>query len=154
MKAEEMWAAYCQINPEVENEPAAWQFGVEPDLLADLVLQEQKTATASSHDLYAYYGEDLPQVGSYDVVLDSQNEAVCIIETTKVEVLPFEQVSADHAFKEGEGDRSLAYWREVHEALFNQWLEEAGTKFSPQSKVVLEEFRLVYPHRQKSENML
>lgn len=46
---------------------------------------------------------------------------------------------------EGEGDKSLAYWRQVHEEFFTEWLEEAGLTFTPDSKVVLEEFRKVYP---------
>ena len=58
---------------------------------------------------------------------------------------PFRQVSADHAYKEGEGDKSLAYWRQVHEDCFVEWLREAGMTFTPNSKVVLEEFRKVYP---------
>ncbi len=43
-------------------------------------------------------------------ILDSKN-AICIIETTKVEVIPFKEVSKDHAYKEGEGDRGLTYWQ-------------------------------------------
>ena len=54
-------------------------------------------------------------------------------------------MSADHAFKEGEGDKSLAYWRQVHEEFFTEWMSEAGLTFTPDSKVVLEEFRKVYP---------
>ena len=83
--------------------------------------------------------------GTFDIILDSQNQAVCIIEITKVSVEPFNQVSADHAFKEGEGDKSLAYWRKMHEDFFTEWLREAGLTFTPDSKVVLEEFRKVYP---------
>lgn len=36
-----------------------------------------------------------------------KENAVCIIETTKVVVLPFKQVSVEHVYKEGEGDRKL-----------------------------------------------
>ena len=87
----------------------------------------------------------LPQEGTFDIILDSQDQAVCIVEITKVSIQPFHQVSVDHAFKEGEGDKSLAYWRQVHEDCFAEWLREAGMIFTPNSKVVLEEFRKVYP---------
>ena len=53
--------------------------------------------------------------------------------------------TAQHAYKEGEGDKSLAYWRQVHEDFFTEWMREAGLTFTPESKVVLEEFRKVYP---------
>ena len=145
MTPQEMWNAYKQINPSICDEIDAWAFGVDPDLLADLVFTGEKTATASAYDLYAVEDEPLPQEGTFDVILDSKDQAVCIIEITKVSVQPFHQVSADHAFKEGEGDKSLAYWRQVHEDFFKDWLGEAGLDFTPDSKVVLEEFRKVYP---------
>ena len=145
MKPQEMWNAYKKINPSIGDGIDAWAFGVEADLLADLVLKGEKTATASAYDLYAVDNDPLPQEGSFDVVLDSQDQAVCIIEITKVSVQPFHQVSADHDFKEGEGDKSLAYWRQVHEEVFTEWMSEAGLNFTPDSKVVLEEFCKVYP---------
>ena len=145
MTPQKMWNAYKQINPSIGDEIDAWAFGVDADLLADLVLRGEKTATASAYDLYALEGEFLPQDGTFEVILDSQNQDVCIVEITKVSVQPFNQVSAQHAFKEGEGDKSLAYWRQVHEDCFAEWLREAGLIFTPESKVVLEEFRKVYP---------
>lgn len=147
MKALDMWQEYQQINPNIGDEMDAWAFGAEPDLLAQLVLDGTKTATASAFGLYELEGEPLPKVGSYDIVLDSQDDAVCIIEITKVSVVPFKDVSAGHAFKEGEGDRSLAYWRQVHEELFTEWLAESHLVFNEDSKIVLEEFRVVYPNR-------
>ncbi|VOY85140.1 acetyltransferase [Streptococcus pneumoniae] len=111
MIPQEMWNKYKQINPLIGDEIDAWAFGVEPDLLADLVFKGEKTATASAYDLYVLEDEPLPQVGTFDVILDSQNQSVCIVEITKVSVELFNQVSAQHAFKEGEGDKSLAYWR-------------------------------------------
>ena len=145
MTPQEMWNAYKQINPSIGDEIDAWAFGVDPDLLADLVFTGEKTATASAYDLYAVDNDPLPLEGTFDVVLDSQDQAVCIIEITKVSVQPFHQVSADHAYKEGEGDKSLTYWRQVHEEVFTEWMSEAGLTFTPDSKVVLEEFRKVYP---------
>ena len=50
----------------------------------------------------------------------------------------------EHAFKEGEGDRSLEYWREVHKKFFRECLEEYGLEFSENMKVVCEEFEVVY----------
>jgi len=140
-----MWNAYKEINPSIGDEIDAWAFGVEADLLADLVLRGEKTATASAYDLYALEGESLPQEGTFDIILDSQDQAVCIVEITKVSVEPFNKVSADHAYKEGEGDKTLVYWRQVHEDFFTDCLGEAGLIFTPESKVVLEEFRKVYP---------
>ena len=145
MTPKEMWMAYKKINPEIGDEIDAWAFGVSADDLANLVVRSEKTATASAYELYKLENEPLPQAGTFDIILDSQDRAVCIIEITKVSVLPFNQVSADHAFKEGEGDKSLAYWQQVHQEFFMKCLEEAGLEFSSETGVVLEEFRKVYP---------
>ena len=82
MTPQEMWNAYKQINPSIGDEIDAWAFGVEADILADLVLKGEKTATASAYDLYAVDNESLPQEGTFDVILDSQDRAVCIVEIT------------------------------------------------------------------------
>ena len=148
MTPKEMWQAYKKINPVIGDEINAWAFGTLADQLADLVLRGEKTATASAYELYKLENEPLPQVGSFDVILDSQDQAVCIVEITKVSVLPFKEVSAEHAFKEGEGDKSLAYWQQVHEEFFTECLAEAGLEFSQETGVVLEEFRKVYPLEQ------
>ena len=144
MTPQTLWNQYKEINSLAGPEPEAWAFGAAPDLLAELVAKGVKTATASAYDEYVHYEEELPKVGDLDMVLDGQGQAVAIIETTKVTVLPFRDVSADHAYKEGEGDRSLTYWRQVHEELFTKWLADIGLTFSPESKVVLEEFHVVY----------
>ena len=145
MKSDQMQQAYKILNQTIGDKIDAWAFGVEADYLAELVLMGQKTATSSAFDLYAVGNEPLPKENELSVILDSKENAICIIETTKVEVIPFKEVSKDHAYKEGEGDKSLAYWRQVHEEVFTEWMSEAGLTFTPDSKVVLEEFRKVYP---------
>lgn len=145
MNAQELWTKYKKINPSIGDVIDAWQFGLEADLLAKLVLEGTKTATASAYDLYAVDNDPLPEVGFYDVILDSKDQAVCIIQIKKVSVVPFKEVSEKHAFKEGEGDKSLAYWRDVHEAFFKPYFKECGLTFTPESLIVLEEFEVVYP---------
>ncbi|MFH0373685.1 ASCH domain-containing protein [Streptococcus sp. A22] len=141
----QLWQEYLTVNPQAGPEPEAWAFGAVPDELADLVARGIKTATSSAYPLYELEGEEIPQTGGYDIILDSQGNAVCIIKTTKVYVTPFSQVSEEHAWREGEGDRSLSYWRQVHEELFTIWLEEVGLTFTEDMLVVCEEFELVYP---------
>ena len=91
--------------------------------------------------------ESLPVVGEYSVILDSHDEAVCIIRTEKVYVVEFDQVTAEHAWKEGEGDRSLEYWRKVHEDFLSKELAEINRSFNGHTKVVCEEFEMVFPSK-------
>ena len=144
MTAQEMWAEFSQ-KTEISAEYEAWPFGDDPDTLADLVLRGIKTGTASAFPVYEAEGEPLPREGEYSVILDSQDRAVCIIRTDKVYVAPFREVEAGHAWKEGEGDRSLAYLRQVHEAFFTTEMESIGLGFDWDMKVVCEEFTKVYP---------
>lgn len=145
MTHQEMWAAYKAVNPNAGEDYMAWAYGDDPDRLAELTRTGVKTATASAGVWYEGGGEPMPKAGEYNVILNSRDEAVCVTHTTRVYTMPFCEVTAGHAYKEGEGDRSLAYWRKVHEDFFRAELEEAGLEFSPSMPVVCEEFEMVYP---------
>lgn len=139
MTAEELWK-----RSGITGTYEAWAFGEAADKLAELVIRGIKTATCSAYDLYGIEGEPVPEAGEYSVILDSKDEAVCIIRTTKVTVIPFNLVSEEHAFKEGEGDRSLEYWREVHESFLSRELASVRLEFNEETKVVCEEFEVVF----------
>ena len=147
MRKEELWKAYCKKeNIDIDTPYEAWGFGGPSDKLTDLVLRGIKTATASLYDLYFVEGEEtpLPHPGDYSVILNAKDEAVCIIQTTKTAVVPFDEVSEEHACKEGEGDRSLAYWRMSHEEFFAEELRETDIEFNGQIRILCEEFKVVY----------
>lgn len=144
MNAEEMWERYCEKTG-VHADYEAWAFGGAPDELAELVLNGIKTATASAYPLYEQEQEPLPQVGEYNVILNAKDEAACIIKTTKVYVVSFREVSADHAYREGENDRSLDSWRAIHRDFFTEEMTAAGLTFNEDMPVVCEEFLRVYP---------
>ena len=144
MNAEQMWEIYSR-KENIHSHYDAWSFGVDADQLADLVLRGIKTATASAEPLYAVDGDTLPEVGQYSVVLNEAGEAVCIIRMERVFTVPFDQVDEFQAWKEGEGDRTLTYWRQVHKCVFSKWMEEEGLVFTEKMPVVCEEFVRVFP---------
>lgn len=147
MTAEQMWRDFIAARGPAEADYEAWAFGGDPDGLAGLVLAGIKTATASAYPLYGLEGEPLPEAGEYSVILDSRSEAVCVILTDRVAVVPYGDVGREHARREGEGDRSLAHWRQVHEAFFRQEMAAAGLVFTEDMPVVCEEFHAVWPER-------
>ena len=144
MTASELWSLFQREKGINISEYEAWAFGGAPDELAELVIKGTKKATTSLYYWYEDGKERLPQVGSYSVVLDSKENAVCIIQTTKVYIVPFCEVSKEHALKEGEGDLSLAYWQRVHEEFFSSELESEKINFSDKLRVVCEEFKLIF----------
>lgn len=125
LSIEAFWEQARFQHPELPQEPVdAWAFGATPEMadeLLALVLEGTKSATASSLWDYQAEGEELPRVGQFDIVLDGAGSPAAIIETIAVDIVPFNEVSAEHAFEEGEGDRSLAYWREVHESFWRTY---------------------------------
>jgi uncharacterized protein YhfF len=61
-----------------------------------------------------------------------------LIETIEVTYRRFNEVEADIAFDEGEGDRSLAYWRDAHRTYFGRL-----GRFSEDMMLMCERFRLI-----------
>ena len=145
MQAKELWSQFVAAHPEHENAAyEAWSFGVDPAELAELTLQGLKTATTSGHELYEIDNEALPMENEFSVILDGSDNAICITKTTKVYVTPFNEVSEQHAFKEGEGDRTLAYWKRVHTDFFLEEYTKNELVFDEEALVVCEEFDVVY----------
>ncbi|EEY34956.1 ASCH domain protein [Pseudoleptotrichia goodfellowii F0264] len=122
-----------------------FSFGDENDIqmqnyLAQLVLKGEKTATTSLYSLYDFENERIPQVGDVNVILDGNSNEVCVTVNTKVYRLPFKDISEEYAYKEGEGDKSLEYWKKVHKDFF---IKEAEGNFNESMEVLCEEFELL-----------
>jgi uncharacterized protein YhfF len=126
--------------------PVAW-FGDDPDQatqLAELVRQGAKRATAGLLWRWQEQGGP-PQPGDRQIVIDWQGEPRAVIEMTDVRTLPFNEVDAEFAREEGEGDLSLDYWRQVHWDFFGRECERLGRTPGPTMPVVCMRFRLVDP---------
>jgi uncharacterized protein YhfF len=114
----------------------SFSFGDGPELaneLLDLVMRGIKTATCSTED-----EPNTSSVGERWIVLDGRGTPRCVIETTEVSYRRFGEVDAAFAHEEGEGDRSLAYWRAAHRKYFGRL-----GRFSEDMMLMCERFRLV-----------
>ncbi|MBA4013090.1 MAG: ASCH domain-containing protein [Phenylobacterium sp.] len=112
-------------------------FGDSPataDELLALVLQGKKTATCWA----ASQGLKGSAPNARYVVLDSAGAPRAVIESTELVQRRFDEVPADFAAEEGEGDLSRAHWAAVHEDCFTR----EGT-FAPDMALWCERFRLV-----------
>ncbi len=114
------------------------------DELAALVLSGRKTATAASVWSFEARGASLPRPGELSIVMSSAQQPLCVIETLRIEVMPFHAVDAAFAAAEGEGDGSLAFWRDAHASYFSRECAAAGRQFSPAMPVACEQFRVLY----------
>ena len=129
----------------IDGEHTAWGFGSDATALGLLVRDGPKRATAGLLSWYTDAGESLSAAGDLSVVLDSDGEPLCVIRTTVVEVRRFGDVDEEFAWTEGEGDRSLAYWRRAHTAFF----ADEGCAVDEDTEIVLERFELLWPRSER-----
>jgi len=122
--------------PERYRHLRSFAFGDSPalaDRLLELVIAGLKTATCSTED-----EPNTSSPGERWIVRDGRGEPRCVIETTEVTYRRFPEVDAAFAHDEGEGDRSLAFWRDAHRAYFGRL-----GRFSEDMMLMCERFRLV-----------
>lgn len=125
----------------------AFHFGDTEELansLAGLVLAGKKRATAGSVWSIEAEGKRIPRPGDLSVVTDFAGTPLCVIETTQVDVMPFNEVGAEFAAVEGEGDGSLAYWQRGHTTFFSRECARNGRTFTSNMLVSCERFNVVF----------
>ncbi|MBO6514509.1 MAG: ASCH domain-containing protein [Phycisphaerales bacterium] len=114
------------------------------DRLLALVLDGTKTATCSA--LWAWeHDNETPLVpGTLAAILDGAGNARCILETRSVTPTAFKDVDEQFAYDEGEGDRTLKWWRQAHWDFFSRTLPEIGKEPSEDMILLCERFRVIY----------
>jgi uncharacterized protein YhfF len=151
-RIEEFWAAF--LRSQAGKLPADLRYyEAEPfgntaemaDELAALVEAGVKTATSGLFWGYEAEGLSLPVPGDYTVVLDSTGAPRCVTETVELRVIPFDEVDEPFAHEYGEGDRTLAWWREHLWDYYVAECAEHGWQPRPEMPLVCERFRVVYP---------
>jgi uncharacterized protein YhfF len=115
----------------------SFSFGDSPalaDQLLALVLEGKKRATcwAVSEGLKG------AEIGKAMVVLDGAGRPRAVLRTVALSQCRYDEVDAAFAFDEGEGDRSLAYWRAAHRQYFTRL-----KLFEPDMILWCERFELV-----------
>ncbi len=112
--------------------------------LGALIAQGLKTGTCSALWEWEAEGKTPTQVGEITVALDGRGEPLCIVETVDVSIRKYNEVDADFARAEGEGDLSLEYWRKAHKNFFTRVLAKFDREFSEDMPLVCERFRVIY----------
>lgn len=149
-EADKFWRTFCSATGKVDpGEPyQVWFFGNTREMaleLAELVIAGKKTATASLVAVNEIKPDEAPIPDGYSVVTDFDGVPMCVVQTTEIRHLPFEDVDAQFAADEGEGDQTLEYWRDVHWSYYSSEAAELGIEFNERSMVCCERFILLYP---------
>lgn len=114
------------------------------DECAELAVKGIKRATTSSVWAIEKFGEKMPAVGDLNIITDWEGEPKAVIELTKVEVVKFKDVTAEYAFIEGEGDKSLQFWRDVHWEFYKREMQPHGENPTEDMQVVCEYFTRIW----------
>lgn len=118
------------------------------DQLVAAILDGSKTSTTATLVEFEVEQEKLTVVGAQEVVVDSAGCGVAVIEMTEVRVARLADVDLQHAIDEGEGDTTVAQWREGHEhfwhsAEMRNAMGDPNFTVNDDTVLVLQRFKLV-----------
>jgi uncharacterized protein YhfF len=140
-------------NPRDPSTLPRWGFttpGPLRDKLTALALAGTKTTTAGLLVDYEIEGESLAVVGERQVLVDSDDRPVAIVQTLDLRVVRLADVDDRHAIDEGEGYANAHDFRVAHERYWNSDLDskrralgDPAFAISDDTLVVLERFRVV-----------
>jgi len=117
------------------------------DECARLVKKGIKRTTSHSLLGLQYRKEPLPKVGDFTVVTNWEGKAQCIVRTTAVKFKPFFSIDETYAKLEGEGDKSLEYWKKTHWDYYERELEPFNRVPRESMIIVCEEFEKVFDRK-------
>jgi len=113
------------------------------DLLA-LIASGRKRAGTGLLWAYQYDQEPIPRTGDIEIIVDHRNQPALVTRIVRSEVVAFNQVSAEYAAIEGEGDGSLAYWRKGHWNFFSRECKRIGREPSETMPVICNVFEVLH----------
>jgi uncharacterized protein YhfF len=145
-----LWEEYCAETGRSGPSPSSDQFGDTPELadeLLALVFKGQKQATCELKIWFDSRGHKLPEIGDQWIITDGSGTEQCIVETTQVDLCSVREVDEAFAWDEGEGDRSLGFWKDAHDAYYTRQAARDGFAYSDEMTCVCERFILVWPPR-------
>ena len=141
-----LWDSYCTASGHSGPLPDVDWFGDTPalaDELLTLVMNGTKRATCClARD---FSTETRPKPGDHWMITNGKHEPVCIIKTTQVDLVRICDVTAEFAEIEGEGDKSLAYWKREHDAYYARQAAREGFVYDDKMIGICEQFEKVWP---------
>jgi uncharacterized protein YhfF len=131
----------------------AWGFafpGPLRDKLTRLALDGVKTTTAGLYVEVELGDDALPVIGTQEVLLDSEERPVALIETVDCRIVRLADVDDRHAIDEGEGYADAHEFRVAHERFWNGYIDDLRDRLDDpefelddDTLVVLQRFSIV-----------
>jgi uncharacterized protein YhfF len=144
---EALWTRYRALDPAAPAQtPVAYHFcdnEADAQTCLALVLTGSKRATACSLAELEAAGAPIPATGDFAIVTDWAGVAQAVLRTTAVAIRAFGEVDEAFAAAEGEGDGSLAWWRQAHRAYFTRVLAGSSYAVDDDLLIACEHFEVV-----------
>lgn len=147
----DLWNSFIESNPESKKDelPETSYFHnnkEDANRLAQLILNGKKKAGSNLYFFYEQANADLPEIGTKNIVTDFDGKAIAIIETTQVDIVPFNKISEEYAVMDmGTTKEPLEKWKKAHWAFFAPAMEENGGKPTEEMLIVCEHFKTIWP---------
>lgn len=122
MTYEELWEKFIALNPSYKDKDySAYNYS---DDEIQKILSGEKNSEYSLYDSYVKDGEPLPIVGDVAVIMDLDDNPICVIEDTQISLKPINTIPN------------------------NKWLydeaSELGINMTDETIAVMEKFKVVY----------
>lgn len=145
----EYWKEFQKNNPEYINTPQPQSFFFcdnkkDADECAELVVKKIKQATSPSAWWFKKNNESFPKIGDLAIVTNWNGEPKAIIRTKKTEVVKFKDITPKYAYTEGEGDKTLEYWKKTHWEYYTNEMKEFNESPSEDMEIVCEYFETIW----------
>ena len=142
----------AELPPDLASLPR-WGFadpGPLRDELTALALAGTKTTTAGLLVELELDGEAVPEPGAREIMIDSSDRPVAVVETVECPVKRLADVDDQHAIDEGEGYANAAEFRVDHERFWNGYIDDLRRRLGDPSfaltddtLIVCQRFRIV-----------
>jgi uncharacterized protein YhfF len=148
---ERYWEQFLASLPAGARGPSGYEdtaaFGLSWDDAREIApLVRNGTKTASGGLVWSSEVDGTPgsRPGDLWIVIAGPDEPVCIIETTDVRIIPYDEVPEEYAWEGGEGDRSLLDWRRIYWKYIVSECKRIGHEPNPKAPLAMNRFRVVY----------
>jgi uncharacterized protein YhfF len=148
------WNDYLSTLPDEQrtqrySEASSWGNSDElADRIAQLISSGEKTTTSRLEWDREKANDPIPKIGDKSIVLDAQQNPVCVTEVTDVYIIAFNQVDAEFVFRYGEGSRDMNFWNKNMWEYYEAECLELGLQATPDMPMICEVFKVVFNPKQ------
>lgn len=145
----DFWKRFQKEKPEYAtvDKPQSYHFcdnEKDANECAELVVKGIKQATSSSVWWYDQNNQSFPKSGDLAIVTNWAGEPKAITKVKKVEIVSYRDITPEYAFIEGEGDRSLDYWKKVHWDYYSNEMKDFDDDPTEDMEIVCEYFETIW----------